>query len=326
VSLVEAEEIWVEKYRPKKLSDIVGQDEVVSRLQNFVDKKSLPHLLFAGPPGSGKTTAALCIARELFGGEWRHDILELNASDERGIDTIRTKVKDYARTRPISDVPYKIVYLDESDALTSDAQNALRRTMEMYTNTARFILACNYSSRIIEPIQSRCSIFRFRRLVDKDMATMLKRIARAEKLTLEEDAVKAIIYMSEGDMRRAINVLQAAATVKRKVDMKSVYDVSASARSEDVREMLEAALAGKFEDARSKLISMLIDQGLSGEDILQQVHREILGLEIPEPTKVKLMDKVGEVDFRLTEGANERIQLEALLAHFSLLGDRMRTT
>ena len=326
MSLVEAEEIWVEKYRPKKLSDIVGQDEVVSRLQNFVDKKSLPHLLFAGPPGSGKTTAALCIARELFGGEWRHDILELNASDERGIDTIRTKVKDYARTRPISDVPYKIVYLDESDALTSDAQNALRRTMEMYTNTARFILACNYSSRIIEPIQSRCSIFRFRRLVDKDMATMLKRIARAEKLTLEEDAVKAIIYMSEGDMRRAINVLQAAATVKRKVDMKSVYDVSASARSEDVREMLEAALAGKFEDARSKLISMLIDQGLSGEDILQQVHREILGLEIPEPTKVKLMDKVGEVDFRLTEGANERIQLEALLAHFSLLGDRMRTT
>ena len=326
MSLVEAEEIWVEKYRPEKLSDMVGQDEIVSRLQSFVDKKSLPHLLFAGPPGSGKTTAALCIARELFGGEWRHNILELNASDERGIDTVRTKVKDYARTRPIGDVPYKIVYLDESDALTSDAQNALRRTMEMFTHTARFILACNYSSRIIEPIQSRCSIFRFRRLVDKDIATMLKKIARAEKLTLEEDGIKAITNMSEGDMRRAINILQAAATLKRKIDEKAIYDVSASARPEDVKEMLEAALAGKFEDARSKLISMLIDQGLSGEDILEQVHREILSLDVPEPTKVKLMDKVGEVDFRLTEGANERIQLEALLAHFCLLGDRLRMT
>ena len=336
--MVEAEEIWVEKYRPEKLSDMVGQEEIVSRLQNFVDKKSLPHLLFAGPAGTGKTTAALCIARELFGNAWKQNILELNASDARGIDVIRSSsnrepsksalpsVKDYARTKPIGDFPYKLILLDEADAMTQDAQHALRRTMEMYTHTCRFILDCNYSSRIIEPIQSRCSVFRFRRLVDKDIAAMLKKIARAEKLTLEEDAVKAIIYMSEGDMRRAINILQAAATVKKKVDEKAVYDVSASARPEDVKKMLEAALAGKFEDARSKLVGMLIDRGLSGEDILQQVHREILSLEIPEPTKVKLMDKVGEVDFRLTEGANERIKLEALLAHFCLLGDRLKTT
>jgi replication factor C small subunit len=320
------EEIWVEKYRPEKLSDMVGQDNIVSRLQSFVEKRSLPHLLFAGPPGSGKTTAALCIARELFGEGWRQNLLELNASDERGIDTIRTRVKDYASKRPFVDFPYRIILLDESDALTPDAQNALRRTMEMYTRTCRFILDCNYSSRIIEPIQSRCSVFRFRRLSDKDIATMLKRIARAEKLTLEEDAINAIIYISEGDMRRAINILQAAASMKKKIDEKAVYDVSASARPEDVKKMLEAALAGKFEDARSKLISMLIDQGFSGEDILEQVHREILGLEIPEPTKVKLIDKVGEVDFRLTEGANERIQLEALLAHFCLIGDRLKTT
>jgi len=322
--LVEAEEIWVEKYRPEKLSEIVGQDEVVSRLQSFVDKKSLPHLLFAGPAGTGKTSAALCIARELFGDGWRQNLLDLNASDERGIDTIRTRVKDYARTRPIGDVPYKLILLDESDALTHDAQHALRRTMEMYTHTARFILDCNYSSRIIEPIQSRCAVFRFRRLAEKDITTMLKRIARAEKLTLDEDGIKAIIYVSEGDMRRAINVLQAAAMLKRKVDEKVIYGVSSAARPEEVKGMLALALAGKFEEARSKLFGMLINQGLAGEDVLQQVHREVMGLDLPEPVKVKLIDKVGEVDFRLTEGANERIQLEALLAHFALIGNRLK--
>lgn len=244
----------------------------------------------------------------------------LHNSDERGIDTIRTKVKDYARTRPIGDVAYKIILLDESDALTSDAQHALRRTMEMYTHTCRFILDCNYSSRIIEPIQSRCAIFRFRRLAENDVAQMLKRIARAEKLTLAEDAIKAIIYVSEGDMRRAINVLQTAAVLKRKIDEETIYDVSAAAKPEKVRQMLELAIAGKFEEAREKLYDLLINQGLAGEDILEQVHREIINLDLPERTKVELIDRVGEFDFRLVEGANERIQLEAMLAHFSLVG------
>ncbi len=317
--MVEAEEIWVEKYRPQKFDEIVGQQEIVSRLQMFIEKKSLPHLLFTGPPGVGKTCAALCIAHELFGDGWRPNFLELNASDERGIDTIRTKVKDYARTRPIGDFPYKIIYLDESDALTSDAQHALRRTMEMYTHTCRFILACNYSSRIIEPIQSRCAIFRFKRLPEKEVTQMLKRIARGEKLTLTPDAIKAIIYVSEGDMRRAINVLQAAAVLKRKVDEKVIYEVSAAARPKEVRQMLQLALAGEFEEARGKLYYLLISQGLGGEDILKQVHREIFNLDVPERAKMELIDRVGEFDFRLREGANERIQLEAMLAHFGLV-------
>lgn len=321
----EAGEIWVEKYRPKRLSEVVGQEEIVSRIKSFVEKKALPNMLFAGPPGTGKTTVALCIARELFGEGWRQNFLELNASDERGIDTIRTKVKDYARTRPIGDVPYKIVYLDESDALTSDAQNALRRTMEMYTHTARFILACNYSSRIIEPIQSRCAVFRFRRLAEKEIAQMLRRIARAEKLVLTEEGIKAIVYVSGGDMRMAINVLQAAAAVGKKIDEKAVFEVSAMAKPEEVREMLDLALSGKFEEAREKLNDLLVNQGLSGEDILEQIHREIFNLKLPEPMKVKLVDKVGEFDFRLSEGSNERIQLEAVLAHFALIGDRLKS-
>ncbi len=320
--MVEAGEIWVEKYRPQKLSEIVGQQEIMNRLQTFVGTKTLPHLLFAGPAGTGKTTAALCIARELFGDGWRRNLLELNASDERGIDTIRTKVKDYARTMPIGDVPYKIILLDESDALTSDAQHALRRTMEMFAHSTRFILDCNFSSRIIEPIQSRCAIFRFRRLSDKEIDHMLKRIAHGEKLTLTPDATKAIIYVSEGDMRRAINMLQAASALKKKVDEKSIYDVSAIAKPEEVKQMLELALTGKFDDARNKLHELLIDRGLAGEDVLEQVHREIFNLKLSERTKVELVDKVGEFSFRLVQGANERIQLEAMLAHFSLAGTK----
>jgi replication factor C small subunit len=323
--LAEAQEIWVEKYRPKKLSDIAGQDDVVDRLKTFAREKSLPHLLFAGPPGNGKTTAALCIVRELFGEGWQRNFLELNASDERGIDTIRTKVKNYARSGAIGEVPYRIVYLDESDALTSDAQHALRRTMEKYTRTTRFILACNYSSKIIEPIQSRCAVFRFRRLAEKDISKVLKNIAKSEKLNLADKAVDAIIHVSEGDMRRAINLLQAASTLGKQITEKTVYDVSATAHPEDVKEMMKLALDGKFEEARKKLLDLLIGQGLAGDDVLRQVHRQIFDLDLPEPVKVKLIDRMGEFDFRLTEGANEQIQLEAALAHLALIGDRLRS-
>ncbi|MEM2978297.1 MAG: replication factor C small subunit [Candidatus Hadarchaeales archaeon] len=244
----------------------------------------------------------------------------LHNSDERGIDTIRERVKDYARTMPIGEVPYKIVLLDEADALTPEAQQALRRTMEMYSRNCRFILDCNYSSRIIEPIQSRCALFRFRRLTDEEVEGMLKKIAREEGLTLDPKAAEAIIRVSEGDLRRAINLLQAAAAVKKHVTEKAVYEVAAAAHPEEVREMVELALKGDFEGARKKLYELLIDRGLSGEDVLNQVHREILNLKIPERKKLELVERVGEFSFRITEGANERIQLEAMLAQFALVG------
>lgn len=266
------------------------------------------------------TTLALALAHEIYGERWHDSFRELNASDERGIDVVRGTIKDFARTLPLTDVPFKIIFLDESDALTPEAQNALRRTMEMYAGNTRFILSNNYSSKIIEPIQSRCAVFRFRPLSEKDIHEMLHHIARCEKLELKEDAVKALIYVSEGDMRKAINALQGAAAASKSITGEAVFKISSRARPEEVRQMLELALKGDFIGAREKLDNVMLNYGMSGEDVMLQMYKEISALAIPDRTKVALVDKIGEYNFRLVEGANERIQLEALLAQVLLLG------
>ncbi|MFH1055334.1 MAG: replication factor C small subunit [Candidatus Altiarchaeota archaeon] len=307
---------WTEKYRPKRLSEIAGQEGIVGRLEAYVKAKSMPHLMFAGPAGVGKTTAAMCIARELFG-DISHDFLELNASDERGIDVVRNKIKDFARTKPLMG-EYKIIFLDESDSLTSDAQNALRRTMEQYTATCRFILSCNYSSKIIEPIQSRCAVFRFTRLTKESVKKYLEKILKHENIKHDQNGLEAIVYVSEGDMRKAINILQSAAALGA-VNEENVYAITTRARPEDIKTILKLALDGKFLDARNLLDKLMLNVGLSGEDILLQMNREAMNLDADDKVKVRIIDLVGEANFTLVEGANERIQLEALLARLALL-------
>ncbi len=315
-------EIWVEKYRPRTLDEIVGQDEVIQRLKGYVQKKNIPHLLFAGPPGTGKTATAIALTRDMFGEYWRDNFIEMNASDERGIDVVRHKIKEFARTAPIGGVPFKIIFLDEADALTADAQAALRRTMEMYSKSCRFILSCNYVSRIIEPIQSRCAVFKFRPVPKEAMKKRLLEICEKEGVKITEDGMEALLYVASGDFRKAINALQGAAALGEVINAETIYQITATARPEEVGKLIETALKGNFMKAREMLDKLMIEYGMSGEDIVSQLFREIISSHIDEKLKVLLIDKLGEVDFRLTEGANERIQLDAYLAFLSTLSKK----
>jgi len=311
-------EVWTEKYRPKKFEEIVGQEEILKRVKALVNSNNIPHLLFAGPAGTGKSTLALIVVKELFGDAWRENYLELNASDERGIDVVRNTIKDFARTLAF-DSNFKIIFLDECDALTNDAQQALRRTMEKYTKTCRFVLSCNYSSKIIEPIQSRCVIYRFKPLNGEDIEKQMQVVADKEKLEIDKKAKAAINYVAQGDLRKAINIIQACSGIETKINEETVYSVSSRARPEQVQEMILLALDKKFLEARKKLDELMYEYGMSGEDIVKQLFRETMNLEkdkLSDQDKVELVDTIGEYDFRIVEGANERIQIEALLAQF----------
>ncbi len=315
-------EIWVEKYRPRTLDEIVGQDEIVRRLKGYVEKKNIPHLLFSGPPGTGKTATAIALTRDLFGEHWRENFIEMNASDERGIDVVRHKIKEFARTAPIS-APFKIIFLDEADALTADAQAALRRTMEMFSKSCRFILSCNYLSRIIEPIQSRCAVFRFKAVPKEAMRKRLLEICEKEGVKVTEDGIEALLYVSAGDFRKAINALQGASAIGELIDAEKIFQVTATAQPKEIAEILDTALKGNFVEAREKLSKLMLEYGMSGEDVVSQIFREIVSSNsISEKMKVLLIDKLGEIDFRLTEGANERIQLNAFLAYLSTIGKK----
>jgi len=311
--------IWIEKYRPSKFSEVRGQTNIVSRVKAFVEQKNMPHLMFAGPAGVGKTTLALVVAKQLFGEGWRTNCLELNASDERGIDVIRTKVKDFARTRAIGDVPFKIIYLDECDALTKEAQQALRRTMENYTQTCRFILACNYSSKIIDPIQSRCTMFRFRPLDKQDIIDIIDKISKEESITVDDNAKVALFEISRGDCRRAENILQSCSAISNKITEDIVFSLAAVAKPEKIKELIELALKGEFINSRDLLLKTMLEYGLSGLDIIKQIQKEIWEVDLDDKDKVKLIDRCGEAEFRMVEGSDEYLQLEALLAHFAAL-------
>ncbi len=305
-------QVWTEKYRPKKLDEIIGQEKTVKRLKGFVEKESIPNLLFAGMQGTGKTTAAHASVKEL---DLKNNFIELNASDERGIDTIRVKIKEFARTRPMGDAEFKIILLDEADALTKDAQQALRRTMEKYSKTCRFILDCNYSSKIIEPIQSRCVMFRFKPLGEKDVKKYLERIAKGEQLKLDEKASESIFKECGGDLRKATNILQAAASIDKNIIEDVILEVIGKAKTKDIQELLNLALEGKFLKAREKLFDLMITQGVSAEDLLKQIYSGIYDLDISDDNKIKIIKLLGDYEFRVVEGSNPMIQLEAFLAN-----------
>ena len=318
----ENKSIWTEKYRPSDFSDIKGQKEIVKRIKSFVEQKNMPHLLFSGPAGVGKTSLSLVIAKKMFQDSWHNNFLELNASDERGIDVIRIKVKDFARTRAIGDVPFKIIYLDECDALTKEAQQGLRRTMENYTQTCRFILSCNYSSKIIDPIQSRCAVFRFKPVDSNDLKLLLGKIAQEEGLKIDDKSKEALIEISGGDVRKLENVLQSSAAIQKDITEELIYSLASIARPKEINEVLNLAFQNKFKESRDKLLDVMLNYGLSGIDIIKQIQKELMNLEIDNRKKMELIEHCGETEFRMTEGSDEFLQLEAFLAKVTLVGSQ----
>ena len=312
--------MWTEKYRPQKLEEIVDQKDIITGITNLVKSPDIPHMLFAGPAGVGKTTAALCIARGILGDEWRKNTLELNASDERGIKMVRERVKEFAASVKLAsdkdfDKP-KIIILDEADEMTSEAQTALRRIIEDSARTTRFIIICNYLSQIIEPIQSRCVVFRFTRLPKVEVIEHLKMICGREKLKFDEKALEQIYESTGGDLRHSINVMQAAAGMGsvNTANVNAAIGISGRSRVGDI---LKLALAGKFNDARIKLLELTQVYGMSETDFLKYANQEAYDLKLEDPGEFAAL--MAEYDYRLASGAHPEIQLAALLAQLGRL-------
>jgi replication factor C small subunit len=312
--------MWSEKYRPKKLKEVVDQKEIIKGISNLIKSPDIPHMLFAGPAGVGKTTTALCIAMELLGEEWRKNTLELNASDERGIKMVRERVKEFAASIKLADDKEfgkpKIIILDEADEMTSEAQTALRRIIEDSARTTRFIIICNYLTQIIEPIQSRCVVFRFRRLPKEDVIDHLKMICEQQKVKYEEKALAQIYEATGGDLRHSINIMQAAAGMGL-VSVASVTAAIGISGRARVGEVLRLAMSGKFNDSRAKLLELTQVYGMSEGDFMKYANEEAYDMRIEKPEEFAAL--MAEYDYRLTAGAHPEIQLSALLAQLGKL-------
>ncbi|KIV98648.1 replication factor C subunit 4 [Verruconis gallopava] len=306
---------WVEKYRPVVLDDIVGNTETIERLKIIAKDGNMPHVIISGMPGIGKTTSILCLARQLLGDAYKEAVLELNASDERGIDVVRNRIKAFAQKKvTLPPGRQKLIILDEADSMTSGAQQALRRTMEIYSSTTRFAFACNQSNKIIEPLQSRCAILRYARLTDAQVLSRLKDICESEKVEYSDDGLAALIFSAEGDMRQAINNLQSTASGFSFVSSENVFRVVDSPHPLKVQIMLKNCSEGKI-DAATDVLHELWDLGYSTHDIVSTMFRVTKMIpDFSEHTKLEFIREIGFTHMRILEGVQTYLQLAGCLA------------
>lgn len=331
---------WVEKYRPKGLEDLISHQDIISTIRRFIKENRLPHLLFYGPPGTGKTSTILACAKELYGSSFKSMILELNASDDRGIDVVREQIRDFASTRKMFAKGFKLIILDEADAMTQVAQAALRRMIERYTKNVRFCIICNYVSKIIPALQSRCTRFRFAPLSRDQMCTRLDYIVRTENVKLSSDGEEALLRLSKGDMRRVLNVLQAChaaiqapntnaadqmevngnsqLSLKTSIDEDLVYRCTGNPLPKDVETMAQIMLDSDFTAAFDQINALKIDRGYALADIISDIYEYLMGLELPPNCRVFLLQHLSDIESRLAGGANETVQLCALIGAFKV--------
>ncbi|GAB6023931.1 Replication factor C (RF-C) subunit [Chamberlinius hualienensis] len=308
---------WVEKYRPTCLDDLISHEDIIKTIGRFVEEGRLPHLLFYGPPGTGKTSTILAVAKQLYTPkQFGSMVLELNASDDRGIDVVRDRIMSFASTRTIFNAGFKLVILDEADAMTNDAQNALRRIIEKFTDNTRFCIICNYLTKIIPALQSRCTRFRFGPLSAEQMLPRLQMVIKEENVDVTEDGVNALMTLGYGDMRKAINILQSTSMAYNVVNEENVYSCVGHPLKKDISEMVNCLLNDTFTDAYNKLLKLKLAKGLALQDILTEVHQYVHRIVFPANVRIYLLTHLSNLEFRLAIGTNEKIQLSSLIAIF----------
>lgn len=310
---------WVEKYRPEKLDDLISHEDIIRTITKFIKEDKLPHLLFYGPPGTGKTSTILACAKQIYSPvEFSSMVLELNASDDRGIGVVRQQILNFASTRTIFKSGFKLIILDEADAMTNDAQNALRRVIEKFTENTRFCLICNYLSKITPAIQSRCTRFRFGPLTNKQILPRLEYVIEREKLEVTEDGKKALIDLAQGDMRKVLNVLQCASLAFDCVNEENVYACVGHPLKSDITKVVNWLLNDDFIAAYKNISEMKTFKGLALQDILSQVHLYVHRIELPVNVKIHLLEKMADIEDNLSAGTSEKIQLSFLISTFQV--------